>query len=1157
MTSFFKSNTLFFSFLATLFLLSSCQKETPRVLVFSKTAGFRHESIEAGKVAMLAMGEKYKFQVDTTENDSAFYEDNLKKYHAVVFLNTTGDVLNPEQQNNFERFIQAGGGWVGIHSATDTEYGWPWYGKLAGAYFKDHPGNPNVQEGEFYVVDKNHEACKHLPDRFKRADEFYNFKQMNPDVKPLVAIDETTYKEGNMGENHPMSWYHEYDGGRAFYTAMGHTNESFQEELFLEHVWGGLKWALDDGSPKPLNYSAVRTPRMPEENRFNKVVLEEGLNEPIELAILPSGNVLYIERHGAIKIYDMQEKATMVVDTIPISHEYTSAEGKKSEAEDGLLGVKLDPDFEKNNFIYFYYSPAGDTAENVLARYVLKDEKLDRASKKIIIRIPVQREECCHTGGSIDFDAAGNLYLSTGDNTSPRDFAYGPNDERPGRGPWDAQKSSGNTNDLRGKIIRIKVQPDGSYTIPEGNLFPKGMEKTRPEIYVMGTRNPYRISVDKKTGYLYWGEVGPDANNDSIPYGSRGYDEVNQAKKAGFFGWPYFVGKNYPYVEYDFAAQKSGSAYDPAKPINNSPNNTGLTELPPVSPPFIWYPYAESEEFPLVGSGGRNAMAGPVFYSENFKGAKRPFPDYYNNKLFIYEWMRGWIMAVTLDKDGNYESMEPFMGSHKFSNPIDMEFSKDGDLYVLEYGTAWFTGNPDARLVRIEYTAGNRNPQVKTSVDKPQGAVPLAAHFTSKGTIDFDNDNLKYKWNVLSPEGKSIGTFNTPEMDFTFETPGIYKVELTVSDGKGGESVSTTEVQAGNEVPQVEFAITKGNAGFFFPGQSFEYEVKVNDKEDGSTESGGISPEAVSVTIDYLPEGFDKAMIAQGHKFSDNLAGSVGRSLMAKSDCNSCHQLDKKSIGPTYTDISKKYAADPKAPQYLTKKIKEGGGGVWGEVAMAAHPSLKDGDVSEMVEYILGLTQKPANSLPLKGSYTTTIPKGQSDQGIFILRAAYTDKGSNGLPGVRSEQVLVLRNASMSVGAVDEIKDVMKMKIPGTETPIAIAQKDGAWLAFRQMDLSGIGAVTFVANAPANYGMMGGTVEVRLGSPEGELIGTSSAITPAEMKMDAPPSEMKPSIAVAPLKPVQGKQDVYFVCKAAPGGSAAGLFVLMQVMFQGAGRANM
>jgi cytochrome c len=246
-----KFKHLIISALAFTVLLSACQKKTPRVLVFSKTAGFRHESIEAGKAAMIALGEKYKFKVDTTENDSAFNEENLRNYHAVVFLNTTGDVLNPKQQNNFERWIQAGGGWVGVHSATDTEYGWPWYGKMAGAYFKDHPGNPNVQEGEFFVVDKNHEACKHLPGRFKRTDEFYNFKQMNPDIKPLVKIDEKSYQEGNMGDDHPMSWYHEYDGGRAFYTAMGHTVESFSEQLFLDHLWGGLHWALGNSKLKP------------------------------------------------------------------------------------------------------------------------------------------------------------------------------------------------------------------------------------------------------------------------------------------------------------------------------------------------------------------------------------------------------------------------------------------------------------------------------------------------------------------------------------------------------------------------------------------------------------------------------------------------------------------------------------------------------------------------------------------------------------------------------------------------------------------------------------------------------------------------------------------------------------------------------------------
>ncbi len=1155
MHSFQKQSRFILVFPLLLLLLFSCsQKKMPRILVFSKTTVFRHESIPAGKQAFLDMGAKYGFQVDTTENDSAFFEENLKRYDAVVFLNTTGDVLNAEQQNHFERYIQAGGGYLGIHAATDTEYGWPWYGKLVGAYFKDHPGNPNVQEGEYYVVDRNHAACDSLPDRFKRTDEFYNFKQMNPDIKPLVNIDESTYKEGNMGENHPMSWYHEYDGGRSFYTAMGHTIEAFTEPLFLRHVWGGLKYVLDDGNPQPLNYGAVHTPLMPESNRFEKVVLDEGFNEPIELAILPSGNILFIERHGAIKVYDQAEKKTIVIDSIPVSTKYTDREGKQSEAEDGLLGCALDPNYETNKYIYFFYSVTGDKAVNALVRYTMTgDFGLDKSSAKTILEVPVQREQCCHTGGSIAFDAQGNLYVSTGDNTSPRDYAYGPNDERPGRSPWDAQKSSGNTNDLRGKILRIHPEDDGTYTIPDGNLFPVGMEKTKPEIYVMGTRNPYRISVDPKTGFLYWGEVGPDANKDSIPFGSRGYDEVNQARKAGYFGWPYFVGNNQPYVEYDFAAKKSGAAYNPEKPINNSPNNTGLTDLPAVSPPFIWYPYANSDEFPLVGSGSRNAMAGPVFYNEDFKNAKRAFPDYYNGKLFIYDWMRGWIMAVTMDKEGNYVSMEPFMGDHKFSNPIDMAFSKDGDLYVLEYGTAWFSANSDSRLVRIEYTAGNRKPVVKTSVDKPKGAVPLATHFSAKGTADPDKDAINYKWNIISPEGKTVKSFNNPEFDYTFEKAGVYQVELVANDGKGGETTSKTEVMAGNEPPKLALNITKGNSGFFFPGQSFDYEVVVSDQEDGSTATGGIAPEAVSLTIDYLAEGFDKAMIAQGHKFADELTlAAPGKNLVETLDCQSCHQLDKKSIGPTYTEISKKYAGDTKAPAYLAKKVKEGGSGVWGEVAMAAHPSLPDADIQSMVGYILSIAQKPAGSMPLKGTYTTAIPEGKSDQGVFILRAAYTDKGANGIPGIPSEQVYVLRNASMPAASADAWQDIMKFKMPNSDQEIAIAQKDGSYLAFKDLDLSGIGSVTFIGNAPSNYGMMGGTVEIRLDSPTGTLIGTSSPIEGKALSQNAPPTQFKPTIAVASIQPQEGKHDVYFVCRPL-GAGQQGLFVLMQVMFQGQG----
>ena len=259
-----------------------------------------------------------------------------------------------------------------------------------------------------------------------------------------------------------------------------------------------------------------------------------------------------------------------------------------------------------------------------------------------------QREICCHTGGSIAFDKDGLLYVSTGDNSTPFDEpnqvfvnkGYAPLDDRPGHEQYDARRSSGNANDLRGKILRIRVKPDGSYEIPDGNLYSKEKKGTRPEIYVQGNRNPYRISVDQKNNFLYWGEVGPDAGNDSLDNrGPRGYDEINQARKAGFFGWPLFVGNNYPYYAYDYNTGKSGEKFDATHPVNASRNNTGLQQLPQAQPAFIWYPYAASPDFPQVGTGGRNAMAGPVYYTEMFPKDTR-MPDYYNKKLFIYDWMK-------------------------------------------------------------------------------------------------------------------------------------------------------------------------------------------------------------------------------------------------------------------------------------------------------------------------------------------------------------------------------------------------------------------------------------------------------------------------------------------------------------------------------------
>lgn len=213
------------------------------VLVFSKTAGYRHASIPAGVAAVRALGDQDGFRVDATEDAATFTEANLANYRVVIFLNTSGEVLDVAQQSAFQNFIRGGGGFVGIHAATDTGFEWPWYGGLVGNYFRRHPV---IQQATLVVADPSHPSTRHLPIRWTRTDEWYDFhNDLAPDVIVLIRIDETTYSGGRMGANHPMAWYHEYDGGRAWYTALGHTVESFSEPLLLDHIRGGIAWAAE------------------------------------------------------------------------------------------------------------------------------------------------------------------------------------------------------------------------------------------------------------------------------------------------------------------------------------------------------------------------------------------------------------------------------------------------------------------------------------------------------------------------------------------------------------------------------------------------------------------------------------------------------------------------------------------------------------------------------------------------------------------------------------------------------------------------------------------------------------------------------------------------------------------------------------------------
>lgn len=241
--------------LSLLIALTACTEQskssTPEIisdqklLVFSKTEGYRHASIPDGAEAIRQLAAEHNLIADHTEDASIFTSDSLNSYRAIIFLNTTGDVLNEEQQAAFKSYIQQGGGFAGIHAATDTEYEWPWYGDMVGAYFESHP---QIQEARLEVIDQNHPSTRSLPEEWIRTDEWYNFTDINPAINVLINLDESSYEGGENGEDHPIAWYHEFDGGKVFYTAGGHTSESYSSEQFLNHVWGGIEYVTQSSS---------------------------------------------------------------------------------------------------------------------------------------------------------------------------------------------------------------------------------------------------------------------------------------------------------------------------------------------------------------------------------------------------------------------------------------------------------------------------------------------------------------------------------------------------------------------------------------------------------------------------------------------------------------------------------------------------------------------------------------------------------------------------------------------------------------------------------------------------------------------------------------------------------------------------------------------
>jgi glucose/arabinose dehydrogenase/PKD repeat protein len=621
----------------------------------------------------------------------------------------------------------------------------------------------------------------------------------------------------------------------------------------------GVDHTTEEGAAEALDWS-----------NYEKILLTKNVGEPISLAVMPDLTVLHTARNGDIRLTDPATGVTRVINQIDVY----------ANSEDGMQTITLDPDFEENGWVYLYYAPRvmdapyptttpSGSAPNQLpagaddsywdqwkgynqltrVQWDADAQQLDMSTEQVILKVEVQRGQCCHVAGDVAFDAEGNLYLSTGDNTpagTPGANGFAPNNDAPGMNPgFDARRGSGNTNDLRGKILRITVQEDGSYTVPEGNLFEPGVEGTRPEIFAMGLRNPFRMDVDPESGAVTWGDYGPDSGTADAERGPMGYVEWQSTTGPLNGGWPFCHGPNANYNEWDFATASPGEWFDcDAGAENNSRWNTGLDVVPPATAPQLWYgdssgDQPQDELVDFEPQGGQGPMGSPMYRYDEANESVGKFPEYWDGKAFFYEFSQDYIAALTIpDPDGPVTHIEHFLPNAALrdavqpitDSPIDMEFGPDGSLYILDYGNGFFRQNPEAGLYRVDYAAGNKAPRAVIEADPISSSeAPLTVTLDGSLSADPEGDELTYEWDL-----DGDGTFDATgvTVSHTYTELGQYTVRLRVTDPQGKAGITSQAVTVGNVAPTIALE-HPADGSFFAWGDAVPYRFSVSDPEDG------------------------------------------------------------------------------------------------------------------------------------------------------------------------------------------------------------------------------------------------------------------------------------------------------------------------------------
>ncbi|APU16158.1 ThuA domain-containing protein [Actinoalloteichus fjordicus] len=951
-----------------------------RALLFTKAVGYVHNSIPNGIAMFERQAAEEGFELVETDDSSVFNDEDLATFDAVIMLQNSGMVWETEEEREaIQTYLRNGGGITAVHNSLDMgiENDFPWWDDTinGGAHMPTH--SPGTLDGTAWTLDRVHPSTEHLPQVWDRAEEWYNFDP-NPrgNVHVLVAADERTYNPGNdaMGPDHPISWCHRPEGGRVWATAMGHEPDSYDNEpLFQQHVLGGLKWAagVAEGDCGGTVW-----------NNFEKITLDGDTDDPMQLDVADDGRVFVAERGGDLTVFKPDTNTTVTAGSLDV---YTGG-------EDGLVGMTLDPDFAENGWVYLYYSPAdADEDINRLSRFTIEGDTLDLASESVVLDVPAYRSrtypEPGHTGGALDFGIDGSLFLGVGDDVPPNLSShwqgYAPIDWRPGQEMLDAARTSGNTNDLRGKILRITPLDEGGYAIPEGNLFEEGTELTRPEIYGMGFRNPFRFRVDPETGHLHVSDYGPDRHGQPDERGPQGFVEYDVLTEPVNSGWPFCHGNNEPYAPYNPDTGEVGEKFDCDNLVNESPNNTGLTELPPAEMPQVWYDYAISPEFPELGSGGSGPMSGPVYRFDPDSESETKFPEYFDGVHFFYEWTRDYIKEFHLDEDNQFLKSNDFLANETFNKPMDMEFGSDGSLYLLEWGSGFGGGNSNSGLYRIDYNQGQSRPVAVATASATNGPTPLEVTFSSEGSNDPAGGDITLGWDF-----DGDGTVDSTEANPThvYTEPGVFTAQLRVTNVAEQTGYANIEITVGNTAPTVVFDAPP-NGGLIEFGEDVSYELTVTDPEDGEVDCAEVLVRPALGHDDHE------------HDTSD-IAGCSGT-------------VDTADLG--------------------------------------GHP-------------------EGANL-------------------YYVLNGRYTDGGGEGVGSLTGYDRRVLQPKNKQAEYFTDSSGVRVVNDAGAESGARVGDvSDGDWIAFDPISLENIDSVSYRVSSIIE----GASIELRAGSPEGELVATTS-----------------------------------------------------------------